>query len=132
MNVQHLQSFDLCDHKYSRLTASYIKNVFKHKFVLTCGDSTKSVPKYRGEKYDLVFIDGGHYNDIPKQDIINTLTYLVKPGGLIMMDDTHYSYIIGFFTNHSVDKYWNKVIKDGRIKQIESIPGLSLGRVNSM
>ena len=126
-NVKHLHSFDLCDHKYSQKSIEYIKKNFKNRFSLTCGDSTKTVPKYNGQKFDLVFIDGGHYNDIPNQDIINTLAHLANPGALIMMDDTHYSYLISFFTNHSVDKYWNRAINYKMIKPIKTIPGLSLG-----
>ena len=128
-NINNLQSFDLCNHKYSESCIKYIKLKYKSRFNIKCGDSKITIPKYKGPKFDLVFIDGGHFDNMPYIDIQNTIKFLSKPGTLILLDDTHYSYIIKLFTNHTVDKAWNKFIKKGIIKPISSIRGLTLGRI---
>lgn len=52
------------------------------------GWSTKALPRLasHGNKYDLVFIDGGHDIDAVIHDLAYSLTML-KPGGAILMDD---------------------------------------------
>jgi len=45
------------------------------------------------------------------------------------MDDTFYSYLVSILKRTEVDRAWNKFIKLGKIKMIDSILGLSLGRV---
>jgi len=45
------------------------------------------------------------------------------------MDDTFYSYIISFITNHTVDNAFNYNISIGKIKLLDKIRGLSLGIV---
>ena len=125
-SIRRLLSFDLCNHTYSGKSIEYIKTTFKNRFRIVCGDSTKTIPTYSGSRYDLVFIDGGHYGNIPYLDIQNTMKYLSKKGGLLLIDDTYYSFIISKCINHNVDNAVNYYVKNNKIKWIDSIPGLSL------
>lgn len=127
--IYKLRSFDLCNHKYSKKSILYIKNKFKNRFYISCGNSLNTVPQYIGDKFDMVFIDGGHYNNIPYLDTINTIKYLLKPNGYILMDDTFYSYIVNFMKKNNVNKTWKFFIKHNIIKQIDSIRGLSFGKL---
>ena len=128
-NIKYMLSFDICSHKYSKNCINYIKFLYKERFNIICGDSKDTVPNYKGIRFDLIFIDGSHFNNMPFIDIKNTIKYLAKPGSLILMDDIHYSHLISFFFNHTVDKAWNKYINLNIIKPISSIKGLSLGYV---
>ena len=127
--IQYLKSFDLCDHKYSTETQKYVKNKFKKRWSLVCGNSLKTIPKYQGPKFDLILIDGGHFGKVPYFDIANSLKYLAKRGSYILMDDTFYSYIVSIIKRTEVDKAWNKFIKNHKIKLLASIKGISLGIV---
>ena len=124
-NTNKLVSFDLCQHIYSKKCIEYIKNTFNNKFILICGDSTKTIPQYNNH-FDLIFIDGGHYGDIPYLDIQNTIDYLSNKNSLLLIDDTYYSYIISKVIKNNVDNAVNYFIKNNKIKLISSIPGLSL------
>ena len=42
--IRSLCSFDLCNHAYSDKSIKYIKNTFKNRFKIVCGNSTKTVP----------------------------------------------------------------------------------------
>lgn len=127
--ILKLRSFDLCNHKYSKQCIIYIKNKFKDRFYISCGNSLDTIPQYTGLKFDMVFIDGGHYNNIPYLDTINTIKYLLKPNGYILMDDTFYSYIISLIKRNDVDKTWKLFVKNKIIKEIDSIRGLSFGKL---
>jgi hypothetical protein len=91
--------FDIGDHAYIQPCYKYIKSHFSHvNFEYIEGDSTLTMPKWIEENkqsiglYDVVHIDGGHsvhciVNDMKNADI------LVKKGGILIIDDTHYPHI---------------------------------------
>ena len=129
-------SFDLCEHKYSGKTQEYIKKQFPGRLDIICGDSTQTVPKYihkSKDRFDLIFVDGGHENNLPYLDLKNSLQFLAKKGSLIIMDDTYYSFLVTQWLKlkytFTVDNAW-KAFLDKNIKQIDSIRGMSLGLVN--
>lgn len=125
-NINSVVSFDLGQHEYSQKCIKYIKNISKNRFSIVLGNSIETVPKYKGELFDLVFIDGGHYDNIPYLDIKNTIEYLSKKNTLLLIDDTFYSYIISIISKINVDKAVNHYIKINKIKLLSSIRGLSL------
>ena len=127
-------SFDLCNHKYSKKTQDYLKQNFPNRLKIICGDSTKTIPNfYTKKRFDLIFIDGGHENNIPYLDLKNSLKNLAKKGSLIIMDDTHYSFLVSKWLKlkytFTVDDAWLKFI-DKDIKEIDNIRGMSLGIVS--
>lgn len=126
-NINKVISFDLCKHKYSKKCLQYIQKTFNNRFDIICGDSTITIPIYINKYvFDLIFIDGGHYDNIPFLDIQNTIRYLSNKNTLLLIDDTYYSFIINKLTKHTVDKAVFYYIKHNKIKKISSIPGLSL------
>ena len=133
--IKNVTSFDLCEHKYTKECLSYLQKKYPDQLKVICGDSTKTVPKYTGERFDLIFIDGGHFGNIPDQDIANTLKFLAKKDSnksIILMDDISYSYIVksfGKFFGFTVDEAWTKYLKSGKIKLIKSVRGLSAGTI---
>ena len=152
-------SFDLCEHKYSLETQDYIKQQFPNRLKIICGDSTQTVPNYKGDydddyddeygddygddyneeddynnnyRFDLIFVDGGHENNLPYLDLKNSLKNLAKKGSIIIMDDTHYSFLVTQWLKlkytFTVDSAWEHFLGKN-IKQIGSIRGMSLGIV---
>ena len=130
-------SFDLCEHKYSKKTQDYVKNQFPNRLKIICGDSTQTVPNYKDEdsdydSFDLIFVDGGHENNLPYLDLKNSLDNLANKGSLIIMDDTYYSFLVTQWLmlkyTFTVDSAWEHFLGKN-IKQIDSIRGMSLGVV---
>ena len=68
-------SFDLGQHQYVLTAKEYIDATYPSRHTLALGDSRQTVPSYidayPDEKFDLIFIDGGHEYDIAKCDVIN-------------------------------------------------------------
>jgi len=77
-NINNCTSFDLCTHTYSSMAKQYMKQKYKHRLTIICGNSQVTIPKYNSHRFDLVFIDGGHYNNVPYLDIQNSISYLCK------------------------------------------------------
>lgn len=74
---------------------------------LVNGDSTVSVPKYFEEndtKFDLVFIDGGHINDVPYLDMMNTKDR-VNTGGILIVDDMGVGSVTGCYKKVNWDGF---------------------------
>jgi predicted O-methyltransferase YrrM len=72
------------------------------KYNLYEEDSTKALPKLK-EKYDIIFIDGGHTEDIVSQDILNS-DKLLKKNGIMILDDVLHEGVklalLSFLKNH--------------------------------
>mmetsp|Transcript_5926 Transcript_5926/g.9963 ORF Transcript_5926/g.9963 Transcript_5926/m.9963 type:complete len:386 (-) Transcript_5926:163-1320(-) len=68
-------SFDLGEHGYSGVAASWLHKRFPGRFHLSMGDSLASVPAFHalfpGEVCDLVFVDGGHGYEAARGDLEN-------------------------------------------------------------
>lgn len=79
-------SFDLGSWPYVYDAAKLIGEMFPGRHSITLGDSTKTLPNVLYRQFDLVFLDGGHGTPVPQHDIRNALQVL-KPGGLLVMDD---------------------------------------------
>ena len=84
-----LTSFDLCTHEYYSETSSFLLQNYAGQLEIICGDSTQTLPELIREgrpKYDFIHIDGGHFDDIPRQDIQNSLE-LSHQDTFILVDD---------------------------------------------
>lgn len=93
--------FDICEHSYVNSCFDYLDNLFPDRLTLIPGDSTKTLPTHT-QKYNLIHIDGGHFDDIPKQDLENTYNNLIDNQGYIIYDDTYYehSLMLNMFLSH--------------------------------
>jgi predicted O-methyltransferase YrrM len=83
-----LYTFDICKHGTENEAYKILNKQFDIK--LTEGDSVETIPRFINEypdlMFDFIFIDGGHSNDTPYYDIINTKTKLNK-NGYMLIDD---------------------------------------------
>jgi predicted O-methyltransferase YrrM len=75
-------SFDLGEHYYVDHAKAFVDTHFPGRHTLIKGNSVETVEKYAndnrarcGDKnaFDLIFIDGGHFSDIPLRDCINCM-----------------------------------------------------------
>ena len=94
-------SFDLGEYAYVFAAKRYIDSVFPGRHTLVTGDSTFTIPNYEDHvahrmnnpvtapphKFDLIFIDGGHQDDIPLKDIINSRRLARSNETIVAIDD---------------------------------------------
>jgi len=87
--------FDINSHAYTAPCLEYLKSSFpgvKYEFVE--GDSTVTIPQWieanplQAETFDVVHMDGGHSEAVVIEDLKNCIR-LVRPGGLLIVDDTN-------------------------------------------
>jgi len=108
-NLLNLTSFDLGHHNYVSIGKEYIDKTYPNRHTLILGDSKITLPKFIDEnkntKFDVIFIDGGHYYDIVKSDLENSF-YLSHADTIIIMDDTMYS--TGWKDGWEWKQYWNE------------------------
>jgi predicted O-methyltransferase YrrM len=85
-----VMSFDLGSHPHISSQKNIIDEIFPRRHILMIGDSRISLPTlktYHPEPiFDMMIVDGGHDDDVPYLDIVNSLA-LVKPSGWIYIDD---------------------------------------------
>lgn len=94
-------SFDLGEYAYVFAAKRYIDSVFPGRHTLVTGDSTVTIPKYEEQvahrmkdpntapplRFDFIFIDGGHQNDIPMKDILNSQRLARDDRTVVAIDD---------------------------------------------
>lgn len=85
-----LTSFDIGIHSYTQLGKEFLEKKYLDRFKLIIGDSLITVPEFYKKnnniKFDLIFIDGGHTNNIPNADLINCKN-LSHKNTIVIMDD---------------------------------------------
>lgn len=124
-------SFDLGRWDYVRKAKMLIDTCYPGQHALVLGDSTQTIPstiKYcPPSKVDLLFIDGGHFGQVPLQDVQHLMPW-AKSNALIIMDDINYPHVAAA---------WNYLISVGAIEQIESFTSQedqrqwALGRIST-
>ena len=96
-----LLSFDLGEHDYLKLGKKFIDNKYPGRHKLILGDSLVTVPKYIKEnsntKFDIIFVDGGHFKNVPFNDMKNCMN-LAHKDTIVILDDVKKTNI----------KCWNK------------------------
>ena len=129
-------SFDLGEHQCVQFGKRYIDEKYPSRHTLILGDSTKTVPEFIKQnpelKFDIIFIDGGHFEDIPKKDIINCKK-LAHNNTIIVMDDILYDSEIAY--SIYVTKAWREAISWDILTEtchysFDNFRGFSLGKYN--
>jgi len=136
-------SFDIGEYAYVFAAKRYIDEVFPGRHTLVTGDSMTTIPNYEEQvahrmknretapplRFDFIFIDGGHQNDIPMKDILNSQRLASGPNTIVAVDDicrdtervAHYTIeptkaweqmvSAGIVTEYGYEDYY-KIIKD--------------------
>jgi len=113
-----LTSVDIAKHQYVLPCSNYISEKHKDRFKLMIGDSRYTVPEIT-DKFDFIFIDGGHSEEVAYADILNC-KQVAKPNTIVMLDDYCQAYGL------EVMKAFEKAVKEGIIKQIETAYRIAL------
>ena len=107
-------SVDLGAHDYVLTCKTWIDKQFPNRHMLIIGDSRNVLPRLgrQLEEADLIFIDGGHLDDVPLSDIHNVLRFC-RPDAWIVIDD---------YARYAPDvvKAVNECLKDHKLHGIQS------------
>lgn len=110
-------SFDILCHDYLAIGKKYIDSKYPKRHMLIIGDSRVTIPTYESNiKFDIIFIDGGHEDDVPEKDLRNCQR-LSHPDSIIVMNDVKHNHINGF--NIMPSKAWKDLIDEGLISEID-------------
>lgn len=89
-SVEEFITFDICRWGYEKEAWEILHNDFSYPISVVVGDSVESVPAYHeqnpGKKYDLIIVDGFHFDDHPYLDLKNTFP-LLSDDGFLLLDD---------------------------------------------
>ena len=117
-------SFDLGDHYYVDHAKAFVDSQFPGRHTLIKGNSVETVAKYADDHrddapFDLMFIDGGHFGDIPLRDCINCMR-LAGEHTVVIIDDiviTNRQHIQTW--NHSPNYAWSLLCETGYVLPID-------------
>lgn len=100
-NKSAIISIDNISHKYVNDCFEYVQNNSESFHLLIKGDSIQCVPMIISS-FDLIFIDGGHFDTIPQADLLNCQK-LANSNTIVIMDD-----ICDAAYGINPTKYWNE------------------------
>lgn len=120
-------SFDLGEYQHVFAAKRYIDSVFPGRHTLITGDSTKTVADYLNlrkhytpvppEKFDFIFIDGGHAGDVPLHDCVNCLYLASEDDHVVSMDDINFRREYAQPWNKMPTYAWTLMRDSGFLKQ---------------
>ena len=124
-------SFDLGEYAYVFAAKRYIDSVFPGRHTLVTGDSTTTIPNYEEQvahrlknpetapplKFDLIFIDGGHQDDIPLKDILNSQRLARDDRTIVAIDDICRSQARHAHYTVEPTKAWDQMVITGVITE---------------
>ena len=91
---------DICEHRYTRPVAEFLKSQFGERFHFYQGDSVVEVPRIAKQfpylRFDLIHVDGLHSLDHCRLDTENSLAMALQ-GAWLMIDDTDIDAINAYF-----------------------------------
>ena len=105
LNIR-LTCVDIGQHKYVIPCYEVLKRDFGDRINILIGDSNQVVPTIY-KKFDLIHIDGCHYEHIATVDVDNCMK-LCKNGTMVIMDDTDAP---------QLDRLWYSKIKEYNLKK---------------
>ena len=125
-------SFDIGHHDYVKYGKEYIDRAYPNRHTLIIGNSIDSIPKYKNETFDIIFIDGDHEYDVAIQDLKNCMC-LSNKDTIVILDDTvtsdeyHQSWTIG--PTKAWKEFKNKgLLTEHNSKTYEKGRGMSWGK----
>lgn len=120
-------SVDLGEHPYVTAAKRVIDGIYFHRHKLILGDSTQIIPLLDSStKFDFIFIDGGHFGNIPFLDLGNCKR-IAHERTIVVMDDTVISPEMVEPFNISPIRAWKEGVKTGLIKELGSVE-FAIGR----
>ena len=119
-------SFDYGAHTTVTVGKRFIEERYPRRHMLILGDSTQTIPRYTGvEKYDVIFIDGGHSLEVATADLANCRRF-AHANTIVIMDDTNYTEGWERVWTTGPTAAWKNGVRDGLITELaraEFAPG---------
>jgi hypothetical protein len=113
-------SFDIATNPFTMLGKEYIDKKYPGRHTMIEGDSRKTILNYfqqnPEQKFDIIFIHGGHYGNIPKMDLTNC-RLLAKKSTIVIMNDVNYKNIEMW--NIKPNEAWDTFIENNYIDEIK-------------
>ena len=125
-------SFELTPGNQALVGKKYMDEKYPGRHEIVWGDSTMTVPKFESRKFDLIFIDGGHENEVPRLDLFNCMRF-AHPDTVVIMDDVVYEYTWAKKYTVGPTCAWREFIRNSVIEEtfhfdITNGIGMSIGR----
>jgi len=133
-----LISFDIATHPYVDAGKTYIDKKYPGRHTLIKGDSRTTILDYYRQnpeqKFDLIFIDGGHYENIPQSDLANCRLF-AHENTVVAMNDVKYKNVESW--NIKPNEAWETFVESNSIDEIRHLEfppnnGLAYGKYNSL
>lgn len=120
-NLINITSFDINMHEYTQYGANWINKNYPNRFNIIYGDSSKTVPNFMKNniniKFDLIFIDGGHYIEQCTEDMKNCYKMCHKDT-IIILDDVIFTKNLEKEWTIGPTLIWKSYIANGLISEL--------------
>ena len=112
-------SCDIGWHFYTKFGRWYLQKKYGDRLILFIGDSKKIIPdlELENQKFDLIFIDGGHEYDDAIKDIVNCKKF-ANEKTILLLDDVLFNNNENIYhSNSGPTQAWEELIKKKFISQ---------------
>lgn len=116
-------SCDIGGYFYTKFGKFYLMRKYGNRFKLIVGDSKKVVPNHTKmfeDKFDLIYVDGGHKFEDALQDIINCRLFSTEDTYLLVDDVIYNTRNKHDHINSGPSKAWAKLINEGFVSHINN------------